>query len=54
MYNLYYRGYNDAYLQKSSKKLHKNQAPALALKKKLNLKSSKLWLHPKKVGAKKL
>ena len=52
---------------KSSKKLHKNQAPAPALKKKLNLKSSKLWLHqkklepkssesgsPKKFGAKKL
>ena len=37
---------------KSSKKLHKNQAPAPALKKKLNLKSSKLWLHQKKLEPK--
>ena len=52
---------------KSLKKLHENQAPAPAPEKKLNLKSSKLWLHqkklepkssesgsPKKFGAKKL
>ena len=37
---------------KSLKKLHENQAPAPAPEKKLNLKSSKLWLHQKKLEPK--
>ena len=39
---------------KSLKKLHENQAPAPAPEKKLNLKSSKLWLHQKKLEPKSL